>query len=141
MVEKILAHEFTPERFDGIIRRAMRQSAPGLQFNPDYYFPFMWNGMRNGMVSAWRGESALLVAMFYPHIFTGAQVGVVSLWAGNRSPDTLKLLAAFEAEARSRKCVSVHASSFGAGRSEAMRRLYRKRGYAVEEISFMKGLH
>lgn len=142
MVEKLLAHEFTPERFNEIIRRAMRKVAPGLKFNPDHYFPFMWNMMTNDMAVAWRGEASLLTGLFYPQIFTGEPVGVVSLWAGRGSVDAMGLLKAFEAEARKRKCVSIHASSFGTDQERAvsMGNLYQRKGYRFEELSYTKDI-
>jgi len=140
MIQRLLAREFTPERYGATIRKAMRRSAPKLKFNPDHYFPAMWNSMSNDLVAAWGGKSALLVAMFYPQIFTGEMVGVVSLWAGNGSPDAIPLLREFAVEARKRKCVSIHASSFGASRADTMARLYGRLGYVAEEVSYSKEL-
>ncbi len=139
MIRKLLARDFTDETVGGIIRRGMARSAPHLQLNPAHYFPFVHNGMSNEMVAAWRGDDSVLVAMFYPQIFTGKMVGVVSLWAGEGA-DTTRLLTAFEQEARSRGCVSMHASSFGWNRAVAMGYLYRRKGYEPEEISFTKDI-
>lgn len=139
MIERVLARDFTDEKFGGLVREAMRKSAPVLVFSPDYYFSFMQNAMSNEMVAVWSGERSMLVAIFYPHIFTGRMTGVVSLWAGN-GPDSVGLLREFETEARRRNCNSIHASAFGYNRVTPLARLYRREGYEIEELSFTKDI-
>ena len=85
-----------------------------------------------------------LLALFTPDAITGESFAIQYLWMVSpefrNSGTALDLLKAFEDEARARGCVRILTGSNQVSKPDAMRRLFRRLGYAPFSEAFSKEL-
>lgn len=96
--------------------------------------------MVQNLLKVWGCDDALIGGLYVKNLYAGTLDGIVLFWWSLAGAESEKLWGVFEAEARMRGCERIATSTFGSVRSAALKRLYRRKGFAESESVHTKFL-
>ncbi len=140
MIQEIPTYDFTPERFLSLAKRMEDQQKWPRPFDPDHFFPSCRGMMGTGLLKVWGCDDALIGGLYVKNLYAGFLDGIVLFWWSVDGSKSELLWKAFEDEARKRGCDRLATSTFGSVRAEALKRLYRRKGFTDSENVFTKFL-
>ncbi len=140
MIAEIQHYEFTVDRFMTLAKRMEERQKWPKPFDPDHFFPVCRGMMVQGLLKVWGCDDALISGLYCKNLYAGTLDGLVLFWWSLDGSKSELLWKEFEAEARKRGCERIATSTFGSVRAEALKRLYRRKGFSESEIGFTKFL-
>ena len=134
MIRRVEPDDLTAENWQPLGEAIQERQKWPKPLNGGYFFPEVQRLMRMGIAEAWGSidRQTLLIALFTTNPFTGERGGMVFCW-WSLGPGSNEAFDLFEWEAQRRKCAHTYVSVFGEVRSEAIERLYRRKGFVPHE--------
>lgn len=140
VIQELSTAEFTEYNFLALARSVESQQNWPRPLDPKHFFGTAHNLMNNGVLKVWGCQSAVLGGLFVKNLFAGTPDGIVMFFWSFDGKAAKKLWGIFREEAKRQKCVRIATSTFGAVRSEAMKRMYRMKGLTESECVYTQFL-
>lgn len=143
MLRELKAHEFD-ERLAPIFEEVQADAGHAGALNSDFFFPHWQHLMELGIARTWEVPGAVLGALFVNDTFRGTPTALSVFWvstkAARKGGECLKLLGAFEAAAREKKCTRMLMTAHCDANYKAMQRMFKRRGFKPLELEVQKEL-